>query len=141
MRHGSALIVIVTTGLLLAGCGASTLPVEDNPVAESQLPLSGSSYNAREGRTVFLYYCAPCHGETGQGDGFNAYNLDPKPRDLSATEFQAERTDDELFTVIHGGGGFAGLSNRMPPWGRTLNERQIQNVVLYLQYLPEESPE
>jgi len=99
------------------------------------LPIPALGYNAREGRALYLYYCSKCHGDEGHGDGFNAYNLDPKPRDLADSAFQSKRTDEELRAVIHTGGGAAGLSTGMPPWGRTLNGRQIHNLVVYLRAL------
>ncbi len=105
------------------------------------MPVPTLAYNARQGRTVFLHYCAPCHGDGGHGDGFNAYNLDPRPRDLSDPEFQVSRTDEDLIAVVRSGGGVAGLSNGMPPWGRTLNERQIHNVVVFLRTLEPEQEE
>ncbi len=106
-----------------------------------RLPVPALAYNAREGRTVFRHYCAPCHGEYGRGDGFNAYNLDPKPRDLADPGFQSARNDEDLAAVVRTGGGVAGLSNAMPPWGRTLNERQIHNLVRFIRYLPEQIDE
>ena len=102
------------------------------------LPIPTLAYNAREGRTTFLHYCAPCHGEEGRGDGFNAYNLDPRPRDLADLEFQEERTDEDLAAIVRTGGGVAGLSNAMPPWGRTLGDRKIQNLVSFIRNLPEQ---
>ena len=100
------------------------------------LPVPDLGYNAREGRVLFRHYCLTCHGEDGHGDGFNAYNLDPKPRDLADSAFQAKRSDDDLAAVIRLGGGVAGLSTGMPPWGRTLKDRKIHNLVDYLRTLP-----
>lgn len=106
---------------------------------DAGLPLPELGYNAREGRALFLHYCSTCHGTEGHGDGFNAYNLDPKPRDLGDPAFQARQTDDELASVIRAGGAAAGLSSGMPPWGRTLHDRQIRNLVTYVRTLePEE---
>jgi mono/diheme cytochrome c family protein len=101
----------------------------------STLPIPELGYNAREGRALYRHYCLNCHGETGKGDGFNAYNLDPRPRSLADSSFQARHSDVDLVTAIRSGGGAVGLSTGMPPWGRTLNERQIQNVVDYLRTL------
>jgi mono/diheme cytochrome c family protein len=93
-------------------------------------------YNARQGKALFEYYCATCHGTAGRGDGFNSYNLDPKPQDLTDQKLQSQRSDDDLATVIRSGGGAAGLSTAMPPWGRTLTELQIRNLVVYVRLLP-----
>jgi mono/diheme cytochrome c family protein len=100
------------------------------------LPQPELGYNARQGRILFRHYCVTCHGVQGHGDGFNAYNLDPKPRDLADREFQGRRSDEELGAIIRSGGGVAGMSTGMPPWGRTLNERAIHNLVVYLRNLP-----
>jgi mono/diheme cytochrome c family protein len=102
----------------------------------SALPSPDLGYNAREGRALYRHYCLNCHGEIGKGDGFNAFNLDPKPRSLADSSFQAQRSDSDLVVAIRSGGAAVGLSNGMPPWGRTLPERQIQNVVAYLRTLP-----
>lgn len=107
------------------------------------LPVPEAGYNVREGRVLFRHYCVICHGEEGHGDGFNAYNLDPKPRDLADPAFQAQRSDEELAAIIRSGGGVAGLSTGMPPWGRTLAERKIRNIVHYLRAIraaPEPAP-
>lgn len=112
----------------------------DTPPSEAALPLWSPpelGYNARQGKALFEHYCATCHGASGRGDGFNSYNLDPKPRDLTDPELQAERSDEDLAAVIRSGGGAAGLSTGMPPWGRTLTELQIRNLVVFVRLLPE----
>ena len=93
-------------------------------------------YEARLGRVTFTHYCQTCHGESGAGDGFNAFNLDPHPRDLSDPEFQKKKSDAELVDAIQRGGAGVGLSALMPPWGHTLSARQIDELVLYLRTLP-----
>jgi mono/diheme cytochrome c family protein len=121
-------------------------PVGANHAAEAQpgsaaagLPIPALGYNAREGAAVYRHYCSTCHGDEGHGDGFNAYNLDPKPRDLGDPAFQSKKTDEDLVAVIRSGGGSAGLSTGMPPWGRTLSERKVLNVVEFLRTLPQKS--
>jgi mono/diheme cytochrome c family protein len=98
------------------------------------------SYELRLGRATFQHYCQTCHGETGAGDGFNAFNLDPRPRDLSDPAFQKKKTDAELTDAIQRGGAGVGLSAMMPPWGRTLSPEQVEQVVLYLRSLAKKSP-
>lgn len=114
--------------------GFATDAAEEAPAW--RLPTPELAYGEREGRALFLHYCATCHGPQGQGDGFNAYNLDPRPRDLSDAAFQAERTDADLVEIIRFGGGAAGLSTGMPPWGETLGRRQIGYLVEFLRTLP-----
>ncbi len=115
----------------------ATAPTEGErpPAARATLPVPSLGYNAREGQAIYRHYCSTCHGEEGHGDGFNAFNLDPKPRDLGDATFQAKRSDEDLMAVIRSGGGAAGLSTAMPPWERTLGDRKIRNVVDYLRTL------
>ena len=129
---------LAVTVLTLAVCsrGASPKPTEPETVAATPPP----SYEVRLGRDVFVHYCATCHGDAGTGDGFNAYNLDPHPRDLSDPAFQKKKTDADLIDTIRRGGAGVGLSSLMPPWGRTLSERQVAEVVLYLRSLKKAAP-
>jgi mono/diheme cytochrome c family protein len=104
--------------------------------ASAPSPPKPMSYELRLGRATFQHYCQNCHGETGAGDGFNAFNLDPHPRDLSDPAFQKKKTDADLVDAIQRGGAGVGLSSMMPPWGRTLSREQVDQVVLYLRSLP-----
>ena len=106
------------------------------PEAPAPAPPAPLPYEARLGKVTFTHYCQTCHGETGAGDGFNAFNLDPHPRDLSDPAFQKKKSDAELADAIQRGGAGVGLSALMPPWGHTLSARQIDELVLYLRTLP-----
>lgn len=94
-----------------------------------------SAYEVEIGRQTFLRYCAGCHGDTGQGDGFNSFNLDPHPRDLSDPAFQKIKSNSDFEDAIRRGGAGVGLSSLMPPWGRTLDARHVHDVVLYVRSL------
>ncbi len=122
---------------------ASPAPASAAPASEAPAPAAAAAaapaplrYEARLGKVTFTHYCQTCHGETGAGDGFNAFNLDPHPRDLSDPEFQKKKSDAELADAIQRGGAGVGLSALMPPWGHTLSARQIDELVLYLRTLP-----
>lgn len=96
--------------------------------------------NPSEGEGLFRHYCAVCHGETGKGDGVNSENLDPLPRDLTDQEYMSERTDQELFDIIEGGGPAMARSVYMPPWGKTLSKQRIQSLVTYIRTLAGGTP-
>jgi mono/diheme cytochrome c family protein len=120
----------VAAVLLLAAAGCSRR--SPAPVKPSAPPEP--SYDLRLGKQVFSHYCQTCHGETGAGDGFNAFNIDPKPRDLSDPVFQ-KKSGADLADAIRRGGAGVGLSPLMPPWGRTLTAQQVEQVVLYVRSL------
>jgi len=46
-------------------------------------PWMRYTYKERQGKQLFEQYCVVCHGQSGEGDGFNAYNLTPRPHSLS----------------------------------------------------------
>ncbi len=81
-----------------------------------------------EGRKVFGKYCSICHGIEGRGDGFNAYNLNPKPRDFADSSYQARLDSALIVETISSGGAAMGLSPLMPAWGRTLSVGDIKNA-------------
>jgi mono/diheme cytochrome c family protein len=94
------------------------------------------NYEQSNGKVLYARYCSVCHGESGKGDGFNAYNLQPAaPRNFTDTEWISHTTDDQLFEVIAKGGGETGHSVLMPAWGKTLTQREIRYIVSYLHSL------
>ena len=133
LRVFVALLVALTA---LTAC--SRQPPAKAAAAKPQTPMP--SYELRLGRATFEHYCQTCHGETGAGDGFNAFNLDPHPRDISDPAFQKKKTNAELADAIQRGGAGVGLSSLMPPWGRTLSRAEIDQTILYIRSLQKRSP-
>lgn len=91
--------------------------------------------DATAGRPVYIQYCASCHGETGAGDGPVAVTLDPKPAHHNDGDYMNPLTDAYLFKVIQQGGQAVGKSPMMAPWGGTLSDEQIRNVIAFIRSL------
>ena len=89
------------------------------------------------GKELFIHYCSPCHGEKGMGDGFNSATLDPTPRDLSDAKevYMGKQKNEDLFKVISLGGKAVEKSPRMPPYGNTLSEKEIWEIIGYVRTL------
>jgi mono/diheme cytochrome c family protein len=139
-KLGCAVLLLAALG----GCARKAAPARGVPPAVSPAAAAPAapaaaaappSYELRLGKKAFQHYCQSCHGETGGGDGFNAFNLDPRPRDISEPAFQKKKTDAELADAIQRGGAGVGLSALMPPWGKTLSRAEIEQVVLYIRSL------
>lgn len=96
---------------------------------------AGEKPKLAEGKRLYMHYCTMCHGVKGDGKGFNAGYLDPKPADHTNAEEMSKRTDEKLFDTVSGGGKSVGKSTYMPPWGWTFTEAQIESLVLYLRQL------
>lgn len=84
-------------------------------------------------KKTFEYYCSPCHGMKGKGDGtFFTIDLKPKPRNFTDAEYMQKRTDDQLIKSITEGSKSVDKSNLCPPWGKTLTEKKIKELVAYI---------
>ncbi len=128
--------------LLLSGCKPQThqdsleipSPIEMLAIRRERLdPLVESQ---TRGHKVYQHYCQICHGLEAQGDGFNSAMLDPTPRNFSDEAFWEQANDESLIAVISLGGKAVGKSVLMPPWGKTLDEQQIRDVLAYLRTVP-----
>jgi mono/diheme cytochrome c family protein len=91
--------------------------------------------DAEAGQADYALYCASCHGARGEGDGPIAQTLDPKPSKHSDGKVMNALTDDYLVKVIGEGGQAVGKSSMMAPWGGTLSDEQIRNVVAFIRSL------
>ena len=141
MRRRRILIVCL---LSLAGCTAKNsappgAPGESTGKTDTASPGPGGvpaehllTYEERQGSVLYTKYCAVCHGKEGKGDGFNAFNLDPRPRDLSDSSYMAALSDNQIVQTIAGGGRSVNKSPLMPSYGWTIDGRQIRYIAAYL---------
>ena len=116
-------------------------PPADEPPAtgeENTAPATLMKFEEANGFEIYQRYCLVCHGTQGEGDGFNAFNLDPRPRSL-VDEFMRTRVSDEDMTEATRLGGRAlDKSPLMPPWDKTLSHRQIRYVISYIRLLQQQ---
>ncbi len=92
-------------------------------------PLAG------QGRPLFLHYCAACHGVSGDGDGYNAEQLDKEPAELSNLKFIAKKKNSQIYRAIKFGGQGVKKSQLMPVFGHTLSEEELWSLVAYVRHL------
>lgn len=115
-------------------------------ISASEAPAEAAAETAEEakpkltvsrelGEVTYKHYCTPCHGEKGDGNGFNAGSLLVKPANHTDAKFMSERSDAKLFDTINLGGVEVAKSTLMPPWGAALGDEKIKSVVLYLREL------
>ncbi|RMF91397.1 MAG: hypothetical protein D6736_05295, partial [Nitrospinota bacterium] len=130
------------------GAEAAMLPAPEKEVkAESPLPpaaptpggeqerVAALQGDPKQGESLYRGYCVPCHGPEGRGDGPAAAGLNPKPRNLTDRDYMSQKTDEDLFAVIKGGGASVGLSAAMPAWGGVLQDTQIRDVIAFVRTL------
>jgi mono/diheme cytochrome c family protein len=112
------------------------------PALAVALAFAGAAHaagDAAKGKAIFTANCASCHGESGKGDGPVGAALTPKPRDFTQAQFKLDSlkdgkpgSDAALALVIKNGGAAYGGSPLMAPWGGTLSDAQIQDVIAYI---------
>jgi hypothetical protein len=70
--------------------------------------------------------CPICHGHQGDGDGFLAEGLSPKPRDFADLEVMSRLSDMTMFQSIRNGIPHSA----MPAWN--LSDEQVWDVISYI---------
>jgi mono/diheme cytochrome c family protein len=94
----------------------------------------------QRGRALYEYYCYLCHGKTGKADDFNSYSLTSSPAKFADAAFMATLSDNQMRTVIKGGGSSLGLSPQMPTWGGVLTDKQVDDVIAFIRTLSKKAP-
>jgi len=83
--------------------------------------------SARVGRAVYLDNCAPCHGDTGNGDGPSAADLNAEVAIFADPATVWEQQPAELFFTTK----YGRMQAMMPPWAQSLDDETIWNTVAY----------
>lgn len=98
-------------------------PPAATPAPDAAAAAAGPG-DAKAGEAVYTQYCAACHQTDGSGmNGMLAANFKDDPARLA-------RSDEELLKSIRE--GFKGKVGQMPPWGSTLTEQQMRDVLAYV---------
>ena len=115
--------LLATSSLALVGCMETEST--SGPTGTMDMPAEAAEASAEvdfvaDGRTMYMAYCANCHGPEGQGDGPVAEMLTVPPPDL--TRIRARHGGsfpvDDLYTMIDGREEVPAHGTReMPIWG------------------------
>lgn len=105
--------------------------------------LDGDNYKKAafllSGPRSFIHYCAPCHGETGEGGGrYFPTELEPMPANIREMVKNKQVTAEHIRKLIKGGSASLGKSNLCPAWVDTLPMETIESVCEYIMSLSEE---
>lgn len=96
--------------------------------------IQSLTYEQRQGRHLYAKYCTVCHGTEGKGDGFNAFNLDPKPRDFTDIKYMNALSDSRLLETVSQGGKGVNKSVLMPSWGGRLSKSELEYIIAYIRH-------
>jgi mono/diheme cytochrome c family protein len=110
------------------------------PVPAAPPPPAATAPGARDavqGEATYQQLCASCHGPRGAGDGPAGQALEPKPARHDDGAYMNALSNEHLFRVIKEGGAAVGKSPAMAPWGGTLDDARIWDVVAFVRSLAE----
>ena len=104
------------------------------PAAAQSAQDLGSDAQRAAGKTLYLRYCAQCHGENGDGQGYATPHLSPVPRDFTKGKFKVRTTPtgalpthQDLVNVIRRGMPYTS----MPAWPR-LADQDVSNLAYFI---------
>jgi mono/diheme cytochrome c family protein len=102
------------------------IPPED---AKKPNPVKLSEASVAEGKRIYGYDCAMCHGETGDGKGDLAGDMKLTLKDFRDPASLKDLTDGEMFYIITKGKG------QMPGEGTRQTPEEVWNMVNYIKSL------
>ncbi len=97
-------------------------------------PDVGTDAQRESGKKLYLHYCSQCHGEKGDGEGYAAPHLRPRPRNFTTGKFKirttptgALPTHQDLVNIIRHGMPYTS----MPAWP-ALADQDVSNLAYFL---------
>lgn len=154
-RASCLILAVFGLGVVAIGCGEESdsspatptpsvpIPPPAVPTPTPSVPPTPDASDSAEvspadteaGHADYQIYCASCHGPTGGGDGPVAASLPIKPAKHDDGQYMNPLTDEYLFRVIAEGGPAVGKSEMMAPWGGSLSDSQIRNLIAFIRSL------
>ena len=97
-------------------------------------PDVGTEAQREAGKKLYLTYCSQCHGEKGDGEGYAAVHLLPKPRNFTTAKFKIRSTPNgalpahqDLINVIRRGMPYTS----MPAWPNFSNQ-EVSDLAYFI---------
>jgi mono/diheme cytochrome c family protein len=102
--------------------------------ARAAAPDVGTDAQRESGKKLYLRYCAQCHGENGDGEGYAAAHLRPKPRNFTTGKFKVRTTPtgslplhQDIVNIIRRGMPYTS----MPAWPQ-LTDQEVSDIAYFL---------
>ena len=102
--------------------------------ARAAAPDVGTEAQRESGKKIYLKNCSQCHGDKGDGEGYAAPHLHPKPRDFTAGKFKVRTTPNgalpthqDLVAIIRRGMPYTS----MPAWPN-LSDQEVSDVAYFI---------
>lgn len=96
------------------------------------LPLD---YDQDQGKRIFYQQCVWCHADSTPAGPSNRSNVSPDPPLMNDGNILNKQSDDALRKVIALGGSAVAKSAMMPPYGSTLSDEEINDLIAYMRVI------
>ena len=100
----------------------------------AQGPDIGTEAQRESGKNLYVKYCAQCHGEKGDGQGYATAHLYPVPRDFTTGKFKVRTTPNgalpthqDLINIIRRGMPYTS----MPAWPN-LSDQEVSDLAYFI---------
>ena len=127
----------MTARLISRGCLVVLIGVGcAGPAAllRAQGPDLGTDAQRASGKQLYAKYCAQCHGEKGDGEGYATPHLSPRPRNFTTGKFKVRTTPNgalpthqDLVNIIRRGMPYTS----MPAWPN-LSDQQVSELAYFI---------
>ena len=94
----------------------------------------GTDAQRESGKKLYDKYCAQCHGEKGDGEGYATPHLSPKPRDFTTGKYKVRTTPtgalpthQDLISIIRRGMPYTS----MPPWPQ-FTDQEVSDLAHFI---------
>ena len=129
---GSSLLAAVAAWCLaLLFASSSTGPAGSVRLAAQDL---GTDAQRESGKKLYLQFCAQCHGDNGDGEGYAAPHLLPRPRNFTTGKFKIRTTPNgalpthqDLVNIIRRGMPYTS----MPAWP-SLSDQEVSDLAHFI---------
>ena len=96
------------------------------------IPLDGGQ---AQGKRIFYEQCVWCHSDTTPAGPSNRSNVTPAPPLMNDGAVLNGESDASLKAIIALGGSAVGKSSMMPPYGRSLTEGEINDLIAFMRVI------
>ena len=112
-------------------------PASDSKIssedAKKENPTKPTAASLAQGKKMYGYDCAMCHGKDGDGKGDLAGDMNLTLKDYRNLDSLKNLSDGEIFYIIRNGKG------KMPPEGDRISAEECWNMVNYVRSFAKKS--
>ena len=141
MKPGRAtLLALLMLAALVSACGKRGNAIPADPLRNAfdtepdwndATKLIQLNYQQAQGKRIFYTQCVWCHADSTPAGPSNRSNLKPVPALMNDGTVLNAESDEYLQNIITLGGSAVSKSAMMPPYGQTLTQEEIQDLIAY----------